>query len=57
MCYGWYDEVWQIERAKHARRVTEDRKQQAGAPATAGTPEPEPGPDRQPETQPEAVPA
>ncbi len=55
MCYGWYDEAWQIERAKRAQRVTEERKQQAEAPV-ATKPEPETKPGRQTETQPEAVP-
>ncbi len=57
MCYGWYDEAWQIERAKRGQRITEDRKQQAEAPAAARKPEQQAESGKQTETQPEAIPA
>jgi hypothetical protein len=57
MCYGWYDEAWQIERAKRAQRLTEERKQQTEVPAAAREPEPETEAGKHTETQPEAIPA
>jgi hypothetical protein len=57
MCYGWYDEVWQIERAKRGQRITEDRKQQTETPAAARKPEQQTESGKQTETQPEAIPA